>query len=279
MIADRPISELMRSSSYDVDAAVPLAGVAEHMSNGGIDLVPVRRDGVPVGFLLQADVNRLEEIVDTEAVTVGQVMRRDVCTVRVHARLSAAVRAMSVSGAGVALVMDEPRIVGWLTALAAMRILAEPGAGGLSASEVRAQILEEHVHLADQLKHVADLAGATLSGKTDAVAQLRSRGVMLYRELCDHLDVEDRILAPALGDTPGFGPLRKQQLLAHHAEQRSELREALSRLESGGGSDVEVASELLRLVAVIRDDMAQEERDLLDPNLLTDELINVSFSG
>lgn len=108
---------------------------------------------------------------------------------------------------------------------------------------------------------------------------LRELWSALHVALSAHLDLEDVILAPALRETDAYGPDRADELLVHHAEQREMLARALERAKDPQTTAVDLARDSQRLVEYLMHDMAQEDRDLLNPNLLRDDIINVGFTG
>lgn len=149
----------------------------------------------------------------------------------------------------------------------------------LSPSEVRERIAKEHAHLRHTIREVESMASLVLDGDLGALEMLRLRSGQLYDMLCAHIELEDRILAPALRETPGFGEVRETQLLSHHAAQREDLRRALDELSHEDLIPEELAKHVQSLLTVIRVDMKHEDRDLLNDNLLKDDPIDVSFSG
>lgn len=149
----------------------------------------------------------------------------------------------------------------------------------LTPSQVRQRILDEHDNLRRLLIDLDALADAVLDGNSGLGARLRDKSTEIYEILRDHIDLEDRILAPALRETPGFGELREQRLLEHHAEQRKAFETAIAELRIGPPSPRSLARRIRELVADIRVDMAREDKDLLNPDLLKDDPINVSFTG
>ena len=149
----------------------------------------------------------------------------------------------------------------------------------LRPSQVRLAIANEHEELRRVLRDVDALAVLVIDGNRGAYEMLRLRAGQLYDALCKHTDLEDRILAPALRETPGFGEIREAQLLEHHREQRDQLHAALAELSSEDEVPAELATRIRDLLAHIRIDMAHEDRDLLNDKLLKDDLVDVSFIG
>ncbi len=146
-------------------------------------------------------------------------------------------------------------------------------------SVVRERVRREHARLRSALADADSLAGALAAGRSGAVDALRQRVRDLRDALFAQIDLEDRILAPALRETPGFGEAREQQLLAHHAVQRDRVRAALDVLGRWEPSPSEIGRRVQTLIADICLDMADEEDVLLNANLLKDDPIDVSFTG
>jgi iron-sulfur cluster repair protein YtfE (RIC family) len=147
----------------------------------------------------------------------------------------------------------------------------------LAPSAVRQRILGEHVALTQMMDRLESLAAKVNDGDRDAVGELRAGVRGLYERLRRHIDLEDRILAPALRETPGFGELREQQLLSHHDEQRKSIETHLGALDAIKGPAL--AAQILEFIAEVRADMKHEDEDYLKPELLKDDLIQVEFAG
>lgn len=149
----------------------------------------------------------------------------------------------------------------------------------LAPSEVRTRIRAEHERLRRLLIDLDALADAVIQGNSGLGGRLRDKATEIYETLCAHIDLEDRILAPALRETPGFGEIREQRLLEHHAEQRKAFETAIAELRVAPPSPRALARQIRALVTELRLDMAHEDQDLLNPELLKDDPINVSFGG
>ena len=151
----------------------------------------------------------------------------------------------------------------------------------LDPSQVRSVILTEHKHLRGLLAQVVTSAEALLAQSSVAHwEKLREDGRILLGRLCNHIELENRILAPALRDTDSYGPLRARTLIEDHAQQRGQLEATLMLLDDPNQPMEGLAQRLLELVADVRADMAHEERDLLDPELLRDSILTTdTFTG
>lgn len=148
----------------------------------------------------------------------------------------------------------------------------------MTASEVRARVLEEHRRLRTLLVQTQGLARAAALEAT-AVPSLRASTRTLLLELSLHLDSEEEILMPLIAELPGYGDVLVAQMREEHAEQRRELRalhERTMRNDVEGTLPEAVDDFVLRLFR----DMRAEERCLLDENVLRDDVIVIDkFCG
>jgi iron-sulfur cluster repair protein YtfE (RIC family) len=150
----------------------------------------------------------------------------------------------------------------------------------MQPSEVRRSVLSDHQKLREQLTKLEQLARAALVGTQLPTAALRGEAKVLLESLVSHMSWEDRYLAPVLLEADAWGDLRCAQLAEDHREQRNLLEYALRQLHDEGRPESIVAGNLLDLVALLRDDMNDEESALLDEGLLRDDVVGVDvFSG
>jgi hypothetical protein len=120
------------------------------------------------------------------------------------------------------------------------------------------------------------LAIAVAAGDLGKVDILRERAELLYRMLTEHIDLEERALAPIVERIDAWGPVRLEQMLYDHAGQRMALKQAVHDLGIDGRSLGQVVQsmcwELLH-------DMKREEHDLLHPDLWRDSPMVVEIGG
>jgi hypothetical protein len=134
-------------------------------------------------------------------------------------------------------------------------------------SEVREQVGNQHL----QLRILFVEVRAALESDPRAAIE------RLVREVWQHLDFEDRLLVPALREVDAWGRLRAEQIAAEHASQRAALG-VLRQLARHG--DRRLAVDGARgLIDELTADMDAEERDLLDPDLLRDDVIAIDQCG
>jgi len=132
-------------------------------------------------------------------------------------------------------------------------------------SAVRRRIMEGHETLRSMLDGIAQLAEGLRAGEQGARDSLRSSAESLLEAFEQHLELEDRILAPALEETPGFGPERSREMVEHHERQQEMLRAAISELHDADADAL--ADRITEVARDLREDMEREDRDLLGPKV------------
>jgi len=148
--------------------------------------------------------------------------------------------------------------------------------GPLSSSDARAAILSSHEELrglVSETIHVAD--DATRSARD--CEPLRAHAKDLCAAFAAHIDFEERLLATALGDVIGWGPVLREQIEADHQRQRASLATALSALEPADVSRGRLVESVRALADTLLGDLDGEERYLLTADL--DALANDSEGG
>ncbi len=146
-------------------------------------------------------------------------------------------------------------------------------------SEIRKDALAGHVRIRARLGAMRHQCQRLREGERAALAPLRTHAESLLDALLDHLALEHRELLPALRETPGFGQVRVEELLELHAEQRGVVTETVERLRAEPGDLAGCAEEVLALIDRLRHDLVWEDRELLDPEVLRDDPIDVSLTS
>jgi len=149
----------------------------------------------------------------------------------------------------------------------------------MQPSDVRRRALSDHAALRKVLAEVESLARRVPRDARDLRRQLRDRGEALFDLLWSHMTWEDANLAPALRDTDAWGDEREALLQEHHGERKQVLGFVLERLRDGERPAPLLAQNLIDFAAMLRDEMAEEERTLLDPNVLRDDVICVNVEA
>lgn len=139
----------------------------------------------------------------------------------------------------------------------------------LLPSEVRERVLADHHRLRER---IAKLRALIEGRDSDAVLAATRE---LLATLRDHLDLEDEILLPTLETIDAWGPERRKRLAAEHAEQRRVIERAEKEL--GTADEAGLLIRVGELLDDLETDMKHEERQDLDPSLLTEIPIRVDF--
>jgi hypothetical protein len=147
----------------------------------------------------------------------------------------------------------------------------------LDAGTARGVILGQHVRIRALLERARTIAEAALDGtprSPDAVASAIG-DIRTIMEV--HLAFEEKALLPILRDDPPLGPARADQLLDEHVRQR----ETLARLHQEAcvaPSRPMLAAKLAFLTSWLLTDMDEEERSILNPDVVRDDVIAVDQS-
>jgi hemerythrin-like domain-containing protein len=144
----------------------------------------------------------------------------------------------------------------------------------IKPSEVRARVLDEHVQIRALLVELDSFAQRALDGNENGGAQLRVKVQELYSTLDAHMALEDALLYPAICDADAWGDLRGERMKEEHSRQRAVLNQ-LADLEWRGDTATLVDA-VRSLARDIREDMCREERELLNPELLRDDVISIA---
>jgi len=139
-------------------------------------------------------------------------------------------------------------------------------------SEIRELILAEHRKVEPLLDAVEDCARLVLIGRCTE-NDLRARAHEMEQVLDELLEEERRMLQPELLQVDAWGEVRAQQLDLSHRQRRALLASTRQAADSGVVGPRQLAERLLHTVEAIREDMRQEERQFLSPDLLRDDLV------
>lgn len=146
-------------------------------------------------------------------------------------------------------------------------------------SAVRKRVLASHGRLRKRMHSMIHRCDDLRAGDAGAVDSLRDEAQVLLDELLEHHELEERELAPVLRETPGFGEVRVEELVAHHREQRHDVILLVQQLEGDKVDLNALADRVSRLLDEIRRDLVFEDRELLGSDVLKDDPIDVSLSG
>jgi hemerythrin-like domain-containing protein len=149
----------------------------------------------------------------------------------------------------------------------------------LGPKEVSTRILSEHALLRPILKETQFLARSVARGDKDGLLALRAFALMLYEKFITHIELEDRILAPAVRQIIGWGPALHADMVQEHRRQREHLRSDITALKASSIPKEDLAASVDGFVAALMQDMEEEERRLLRTDLLDDSPLCDGESG
>jgi len=149
----------------------------------------------------------------------------------------------------------------------------------MEAETIRERILQDHEVIRRHLASVDALARRALAGESGLEPELREAGEALRERFLAHLALEDAHLVPALRDSDAWGEERAARVEHEHREQRAQMEQLLTDLRDGRRGGGELAQELLDLVDALIADMEHEERAVLDPDVLRDDVVGVAVEG
>lgn len=150
---------------------------------------------------------------------------------------------------------------------------AEALAGALSPGALRSLILGQHERIRSLLRALEDKAThlrSSLVPRPNEFKEMRQLALVLCSVMASHIELENRVLAPALESLDAWGPVRARQLREEHADQLSRLRTYAHALRRRSQSGTDLAASAWELVALLREDMQHEEENVLCAGLLTD---------
>lgn len=141
--------------------------------------------------------------------------------------------------------------------------------------EVRTHVLSDHEKLRQLLTRLEGLARDAIAGSRLAPGALRSEAEFLLERLGVHMTWEDDHLVPVLREADAWGEARCERFADEHREQRELLHYALAQLQDDSRPENVVAANVLDLIALLREDMQEEESVFLDERVLRDDVIGI----
>jgi len=144
----------------------------------------------------------------------------------------------------------------------------------LDAGTARGAILGQHERLRDLLAKASAVAEAALDERAPAPDAVASAIGDIRTIMEVHLAFEEKALLPILRDDPPLGPQRADRLLDEHSRQRETLA-TLHREACAFPHFPLLAAKLAFLTEWLLADMNEEERSLLIPEVVRDDVVIV----
>jgi hypothetical protein len=144
----------------------------------------------------------------------------------------------------------------------------------VDAGTARRGILWQHERLRALLERARVLADARLDGEPSTPDAVASAIGDIHSAMEVHLKFEEAVLLPLLRDDLPIGPQRADRLLDEHLAQRAMLA-ALHKEAVACPELPLLASKLAALTSWLLADMVEEERALLNPDAVRDDVVVV----
>jgi hypothetical protein len=144
----------------------------------------------------------------------------------------------------------------------------------VDAATARRTILAQHQRIRALLEHARLVAETALDDgprPPDAVASAIGD---IHATFDVHLTFEEKVLCEILEDDLPLGPARARRLRSEHASQRATLATLHDEARSAPQRPL-LAAKLAFLASWLLDDMAEEERKLLVPDVVRDDVVAV----
>jgi hypothetical protein len=144
----------------------------------------------------------------------------------------------------------------------------------VDAGTARQGIVWQHEQIRAFLEKARSIAELALDGEAPSPDAVASAIGDLRSMMEVHLTFEERVLIPILSDDLPVGPRRAGQLLDEHRRQRAVLA-ALHQEACAYPEIPTLAAKLAFLISWLLADMDEEERSLLNPDALRDDIVIV----
>ncbi len=148
----------------------------------------------------------------------------------------------------------------------------------LDAGPARKGILWQHGQIRALLQRAREVAELALEGKPPTPDAVASAVGDIRSTMEIHLTFEERVLIPLLRDDLPVGPQRADALLDEHKRQREMLSTIHEEARRAPGLTT-LAVKLSFLTSWLLEDMEEEERCLLTPDVIRDDIIVIDQSG
>lgn len=138
------------------------------------------------------------------------------------------------------------------------------------ANKVRRRILDEHTRISGWLAELEHLASRLRTGEPGLDEDVTRRVKAFRTFFLSHLDLEERILVPALRRSGDESVAIADRLIQEHTAQRAMVARFVEGVAAESSAPVDLAKAVVDFVEDIRADMRAEESVELDPTLLHD---------
>ncbi len=269
---DVKIADYMTPAPYTIGYEQSIAAAMRLMDTHKIRHLPVLDGGEIVGMVSERDIALVEALqdFDPEKMPIDEAVAGRPYVVGPDALLLDVVRHMGERKIGSAIIAEDVTVRGVFTATDALLILADFLSAGRvvarqeegSAGQIRKRILDDHKHLRQMVTELQRLSDQTDTGDMAAFDELCVGARALYGALTRHMNMEERILLPALAQSE-HGEEKVRHYMREHSLQRVALASALEDLALMTPDPPACADRIRAFLADIIADMDEEEQAFL----------------
>src|SRR5262249_5486634 len=137
----------------------------------------------------------------------------------------------------------------------------------VDAGTARRTILLQHQRIRVLLAHAQQIAERSLDLEPQPADAVASALGAIHATLDVHLRFEEKVLIDILNDDLPLGPKRAERLRDEHKRQRATLTHLHDEAKAGPQVPM-LAAKLAFLTTWLLDDMAEEEKNLLTPDVV-----------
>ena len=148
----------------------------------------------------------------------------------------------------------------------------------LDAGPARKGILWQHEQIRALLQRAREVAELAIDGSPPTPDAVASAVGDIRSTMEVHLTFEERVLIPLLRDDLPVGPQRAAALLDEHTQQREMMSMLHEEARRAPGLTM-LAVKLAALTSWLLEDMEEEERCLLTPDVIRDDIVVIDQCG
>jgi hemerythrin-like domain-containing protein len=148
----------------------------------------------------------------------------------------------------------------------------------IKASVVRERILSEHKELRTRIQ-VLQRELKTHKDSSASGSSWRKSCEEFLNLLEQHMTLEDRVLEPVLRHVDAWGEIRSQRFLKDHKSQRKTIADVRVWLNEKAIPENQRLQRFSRFLEAVLQDITDEERDVLKPELFRDDTIRIDAFG
>jgi len=147
----------------------------------------------------------------------------------------------------------------------------------MELTELRKELLRQHAELRELAKVVARVSERA-RGDVRRLPELRLLLQSLYDELRVHNEYEEEQLSAILPKIDAWGPVRDDLMGLHHGEEHAWILHGIEAAASEPRPAM-IAESVADVLRELHAHMEREERELLSPDVLRDDLITSGVGG